>query len=405
MEATNQISQRFSSLSWALDERLRRLVAAAEALSYGFGGVTFVSAQTGISRRAIHQGISELRSKCAPKKSDGTGRIRKAGGGRKKTVETDSTLAADLSALIEPTTRGDPESPLRWTCKSVRQLARELCSAGHATSHRMVADLLHEMGYSLQANKKTIEGDDHPDRNAQFEYINKESQRRIRAGTPVISVDTKKKELVGDFKNAGQEWRPSGNPQEVRVHDFVIKELGRVAPYGIYDIARNEGWVSVGVDHDTASFAVESIRRWWKSMGKKAYPCAPELFITADGGGSNGYRVRLWKIEVQKLADQLKMPITICHFPPGTSKWNKIEHRMFSFITQNWRGKPLLDYEVIVSLIAGTTTTTGLEIKCKLDTNKYPDAIKVTDSELESVNLKRHKFHGDWNYTIRPSVE
>lgn len=402
MDDANLISKRFAAIDWALDERLRRLFAASEAVALGYGGVTLVAAKTGVSRRAIHQGISELRSRYAPTEDGVKKRIRKPGAGRKRTTDTDATLAKDLGELIEPTTRGDPESSLRWTCKSVRQLSKELCAMGHRTSHRMVAEMLHESGYSLQANKKTIEGENHPDRNEQFEYINRETNRRLRAKTPVISVDTKKKELVGDFKNAGREWMPKGEPQEVRVHDFIIRELGRVSPYGIYDIARNEGWVSVGIDHDTASFAVESIRRWWKSMGRRAYPDATELFVTADGGGSNGYRIRLWKVEIQKLADELRIPITICHFPPGTSKWNKIEHRMFSFITQNWRAQPLVSYEVIISLIAATTTETGLKIRCKLDTNKYPDGVNVTAQELESVHIKPHKFHGEWNYTISP---
>jgi len=292
---------------------------------------------------------------------------------------------------------------LRWTCKSIRKLAKELARKGHKTSHRMVAELLREMGYSLQANRKTIEGKQHPDRDAQFKYINQKSQTQQRACQPVISVDTKKKELVGDFKNAGREWHPQGHPEEVRVHDFIDKELGKVAPYGVYDLTKNNGWVSVGIDHDTAAFAVASIRKWWQRMGRPAYSKASHLLITADSGGSNSARSRLWKVELQKMANQTGLTITVCHFPPGTSKWNKIEHRMFSFITKNWRGKPLTDRATIVNLIGSTKTEGGLTIRCELDTNNYPKGIKVPDAQLEKVKLKKHEFHGDWNYTIYPN--
>jgi transposase len=328
-----------------------------------------------------------------------TGRLRQPGGGRKKIVVQDRFLLQDLEKLVEPVTRGDPESPLRWTCKSVRKLAEELQRQGHRASYRLVARLLHELGYSLQANRKTREGSSHPDRNAQFEHLNGTVKSFQRRGQPVVSVDTKKKELVGDFKNAGREWAPQGNPEQVRIHDFG---RDRVSPYGVYDQTRNEGWVSVGVDHDTASFAVESIRRWWRWMGRKAYPHARQLLITADAGGSNGARVRLWKVELQRLADETGLQITVCHFPPGTSKWNKIEHRLFSFISQNWRGQPLRSHEVIVNLIANTRTEHGLKVRAKLDTNEYPAGVKVTNEELAAVRLRPDQFHGEWNYSIRP---
>ena len=395
-----QIKRRFDAMRPVLDERLRRLWAAAEALALPRGGITTVAAATGVSRRAIHLGIKELRDAappaCEPR------RIRRAGAGRKRLVDRDPTLAADLERLIEPLTRGDPESPLRWTCKSTRQLAAELQRQGHQVSHVTVAELLHELGYSLQANSKTIEGTAHPDRNAQFEYINHLVDEQLRAGDPVISVDTKKKELIGDFKNAGQEWRPAGDPERVRVHDFAIPELGKVSPYGVYDLAQNAGWVSVGVDHDTAAFAVQSIRRWWQSMGRDTYPHATRLLITADSGGSNGYRVRLWKVELQHLADELGLPITVCHLPPGTSKWNKIEHRLFAFISQNWRGRPLVSHEAVVNLIAATRTTSGLTVQAELDPATYPKGVQVSDDEMAAVNLHSHALCGDWNYTIQP---
>jgi hypothetical protein len=394
----SQIGTRFQMLSPFLNERTRRLAAAAEAAAIGRGGISRVSRATGVSRRAIRSGLAQLRS---PVTADAD-RIRRTGGGRRKTVATDTTLKTDLERLIDPVTRGDPESPLRWTCKSVRKLAEELRTQGHATSRRMVAELLHALDYSLQANRKTYEGKGHPDRNAQFEHINAKVQAALKAGEPVISVDAKKKELVGDFKNPGREWQPAGQPEPVRVYDFIIPELGRDTPYGIYDMARNSGWVNVGMDHDTAAFAAASIHRWWDSMGQANYPRAERLLITADGGGSNGSRVRLWKVELQRLADETGLEIAVCHFPPGTSKWNKIEHRLFSFISQNWRGKPLVSHEAIVNLIAATTTKMGLKVTCELDRGVYPSGIKVSKTEIEAINRQRDEFHGEWNYTISP---
>jgi transposase len=395
------IRRRFKLIEQHLDERMRRLVAAAEAEAVGGGGVSLVARATGVSRRAIRIGAQELTAR--GRHPLAAGRIRRPGGGRKRTVDQDPTLIADLEKLIEPTARGDPESPLRWTCKSVRRLAAELTRQGHRTSHRMVAEVLHQLGYSLQANRKTIEGTHHPDRNAQFEYINARVRACLRGGEPAISVDTKKKELVGPFKNGGREWAAQGQPTRVRVHDFVLPGLGRAIPYGVYDLGTNTGWVSVGIDHDTAAFAVESIRRWWKWMGVRAYPHARRLLITADAGGSNGVRLRLWKVELQKLADELRLPISVCHFPPGTSKWNKIEHRLFSFISQNWRGKPLISHEVIVKLIASTTTTTGLRVRSRLDTQSYPAGLKVSRQAVDALALRPDSFHGDWNYTILPN--
>jgi Rhodopirellula transposase DDE domain len=394
----SQIGTRFQMLSPFLNERTRRLAAAAEAAAIGRGGISRVSRATGVSRRAIRSGLAQLRS---PVTADAD-RIRRTGGGRRKTVATDTTLKTDLERLIDPVTRGDPESPLRWTCKSVRKLAEELRTQGHATSRRMVAELLHALDYSLQANRKTYEGKGHPDRNAQFEHINAKVQAALKAGEPVISVDAKKKELVGDFKNPGREWQPAGQPEPVRVYDFIIPELGRDTPYGIYDMARNSGWVNVGMDHDTAAFAAASIHRWWDSMGQANYPRAERLLITADGGGSNGSRVRFWKVELQRLADETGLEIAVCHFPPGTSKWNKIEHRLFSFISQNWRGKPLVSHEAIVNLIAATTTKMGLKVTCELDRGVYPSGIKVSKKEIEAINRQRDEFHGEWNYTISP---
>jgi DNA-binding phage protein len=398
---TALIKQRFESIEPFLDERTRRLVAAAEASVLGHGGITKVSRATGISRPTITAGLDELADPALAEIK----RVRKPGGGRKRTVDKDPTLLQDLESLIEPTSRGDPASPLRWTSKSVRHLARELNRMGHRVSHRLVADLLHELDYSLQANRKTKEGASQPDRDAQFEHINDQVTAFQAVSQPVISVDTKKKELVGDFKNGGQEWQPKGKPEPVRVHDFVIPELGKAAPYGIYDVTHNLGWVNVGIDHDTATFATESIRRWWYSMGRPLYPDAHKLLITADGGGSNGYRLRLWKVELQKLADETGLSITVCHLPPGTSKWNKIEHRLFAYISQNWRGRPLISYEVIVSLIAATTTTAGLQVHSQLDTNSYPTGVKVSDAELAQVNIERDDFHGEWNYTISPKAD
>ena len=394
------IRRRFTLIERHLDERMRRLLAAAEAEAVGRGGVSVVARATGVSRRAIRVGAQELTARGPQRLA--AGRIRRPGAGRKRTIDKDPTLIADLEQLIEPTERGDPESPLRWTCKSVRRLAAELTRQGHRTSHRMVAELLHQLEYSLQANRKTLEGSSHPDRNAQFEYINARVRATLRAGDPAISVDTKKKELVGPFKNGGREWAAQGQPTPVRVHDFVMPGLGRAIPYGVYDLGHNTGWVSVGIDHDTATFAVESIRRWWKWMGARVYPRARRLLITADAGGSNGARLRLWKVELQRLADELRLPISVCHFPPGTSKWNKIEHRLFSFISQNWRGKPLITHEVIVKLIASTTTTTGLRVRSRLDTGSYPAGVKVSRQAMDALALRPESFHGDWNYTIRP---
>ena len=399
MKEQEAIKERYARVAGVLDERSRRAVAASEALALGWGGITAVSRATGLSRTAIRLGIAELTG-AVPRAAPG--RVRRPGGGRKKTVAIDPTVRDDLERLVEPATRGDPESPLRWTCKSVRKLAVALRGLGHRVSHQWVAAALRDLGYSLQGNRKTREGSGHPDRDAQFAHINAAAEAFIAAGEPVISVDTKKKELVGDFKNGGREWQPTGTPEDVRVHDFVLPELGRVSPYGVYDLAANAGWVTVGIDHDTAAFAVASIRRWWHGPGRARYPQARRLLITADGGGSNGSRVRLWKWELQRLADETGLTISVCHFPPGTSKWNKIEHRLFSFITQNWRGKPLTSYAVILSLIAATTTTTGLTVESYLDTTPYPPGRKVSDAEMATLRLQRDAFHGEWNYTIAP---
>ena len=382
-----------------LDERGRRRFAAAEAMAAGRGGIAAVWRATGMARSTIGRALGELR---AGEDID-AGRVRRAGGGRKPMRETDPSLMEDLRSLVEPEARGDLQSPLQWTAKSLRKLSQGLGDLGHTIGRTLVGELLHELGYRLQSNRKTREGSSHPDRDAQFCYINDRVKAAPAAGDPAISVDTKKKELVGDFKNAGREWRPSGSPEEVRVHDFVIPELGRAVPYGVYDIAGNAGWVSVGIDHDTAAFAANAIRSWWTLMGRERYPHPRGLLITADGGGSNGSRVRLWKRELQTLADEIGIPITVCHLPPGTSKWNKIEHRLFSFITGNWRGKPLVSHQVIVQLIAATTTKAGLKVRCELDPNSYPAGIKVSDAELQAVNLRRHDFHGEWNYTLSPN--
>jgi hypothetical protein len=376
-------------------------------MAAGHGGVSLVSQVTGIARSTINRGLVELRAELEGEAvgAPPSGRVRRVGGGRKPLTQTDGTLRSDLRALVEPVTRGDPMAPLLWTAKSLRKLAAELRALGHRIHHNVVAKLLREMGYSLQANRKTLEGASHPDRDAQFHYINDQVKAALAAGEPAISVDTKKKELVGEFKNNGREYRPKGEPEQVRVHDFKSPELGRAAPYGVYDIADNSGWVSVGIDHDTSAFAVNTIRRWWRTMGAKRYPKASKLVITADGGGSNGSRVRLWKMELQALATELDIEITVCHLPPGTSKWNKIEHRLFSFITQNWRGRPLVSYQTIVQLIANTTTDTGLTVRSELDTNEYPSGIKITDAQIDALNLHRHDFHGDWNYTIKPAPD
>ena len=386
---------------------MRRLVAAAESEAIGYGGVSAVARATGVSRRAITEGTKELRQqKVSGESLAAQSRVRRKGAGRKRTVDKDPALREDLDRLVGPATRGDPESPLRWTCKSVRKLAEELRREGHTVSYQTVAELLHEMDYSLQANRKTLEGSQHADRNQQFEYISRKARRYLKQGEPVISVDTKKKELVGDFKNPGREWQPQGKPEKVRVHDFEIRQpengKGGSLPEFTTSSGRNAGWVSVGVDHDTAEFAVESIRRWWRWMGRCNYPQAKRLLITADSGGSNGARVRLWKWELQQLADQTGLEIAVCHFPPGTSKWNKIEHRLFSFISQNWRGKPLISHQVIIDLIAATTTTTGLTVKSKIDTNIYERGLKVSDKQMDELQLRREKFHGDWNYKLLP---
>lgn len=399
------IRERYKHLEWALDERLRRLFAAAEAKALGHGGITLVQKVTGVARGSIKQGLKEL-SEHAETPSVGLGhRIRRAGGGRKTSVKDDTNLLAALESLVEPVARGDPESPLRWTCKSLRQLETELRGQGYSVSHSSIGALLKKLGYSLQGNRKTLEGSDHPDRNAQFEFINARIEESMRNGQPVISVDAKKKELVGQYKNGGKELRPKGEPEKVNVYDFVDKELGRANPYGVYDMTNNLGWVSVGTDNDTASFAVSTIRRWWFAMGKELYPDASELLITADGGGSNGSRVRLWKLELQKLANETGIPVRVSHFPPGTSKWNKIEHRLFSYVSMNWRGKPLVSHETIVNLISATRTRKGLKVKAELDSKHYPKGIKVTDEEFGGICILREEFHGEWNYSIMPAEE
>lgn len=399
-----QVRVRFELLRRVMDERMTRLWAAAEAVALGRGGGAVVTAATGILHKRIWHGkrdLKELAEDCAVE-SPRRQRIRRPGGGRKRLTATDPTLKSDLEALVDPDTRGDPESPLRWTTKSKAKLALELKKQGHAVSATVVGELLHELGYSLQATRKEKEGAQHPDRNAQFEHINEQVKTFGERGQPVVSVDTKKKELIGDFKNAGQEWQPKGSPELVRVHDFIDKELGKAIPYGVYDSARNEAWVSVGIDHDTAEFAVNSLLAWWRQMGKRAYGNASELLVTADGGGSNASRSLLWKTELQRFADLSGLAVTVCHFPPGTSKWNKIEHRLFAQITQNWRGKPLLSHQTVVSLIANTTTTTGLRVRSKLDTRAYETGRKVSKKSLDSVRLQRDSFHGEWNYTVLP---
>ncbi|MBV8314788.1 MAG: ISAzo13 family transposase [Planctomycetaceae bacterium] len=389
-------------MSPVMDERMRRQWAASEASALGWGGVTAVSLATGLARETIVAGCRELEHRRAHPAEAVAMRIRRPGGGRKPLTETDPGLQQALDALVDPATRGHPESPLRWTCKSTSKLAEELQHQGHAVSDRTVAHLLKPAGYSLQADRKTREGASHPDRNAQFEYINRRVIACQKRDQPVVSVDTKKKELVGEFKNGGEEWQPKGEPVEVNVHDFPDKELGKAIPYGVYDLASNEGWVSVGIDHDTAQFAVTSIGRWWQEMGSRRFPRASELMIPADGGGSNGSRNRLWKWALQGLTNDLGLALRVCHFPPGTSKWNKIEHRLFCLITKNWRGRPLTGYEVIVNLIASTTTKTGLTVRAALDTNEYETGIKISDEQLATVNLTPAKFHKDSNYTIRP---
>jgi hypothetical protein len=397
-----QIKTRYRALEALMDERMRRQWAATEAQTYGRGGVSAVSSATGMSRNTIRKGLAELAARKKNPRAPVDARIRQKGGGRKRLSETDPGLAQALDRLVAPTTRGDPMSPLRWTCKSTMNLAEALTRQGHPVGAWTVGAMLREAGYSLQGNRKSKEGGSHPARNAQFEYINASVERFQQRGQPVISVDTKKKELVGPFKNGGREWQPKGEPEEVVIHDFVDEQLGKVIPYGVFDLSLNEGWVSVGIDHDTAQFAVRAIGRWWQKMGSKRYPRARELLITADGGGSNGSRCRLWKVALQDLATRLGFPVHVRHFPPGTSKWNKIEHRMFSHITQNWRARPLVSHEVIINLIANTRTQTGLRIRAELDPGKYPTGIKVTDAELNALNLKQAELHGDWNYAILP---
>ena len=393
------IRLRFAGLSPHLDERGRRLFAATEARAAGHGGIVAVWRATGIAPSTIGRGLREL--------DDGAvlegGWVRREGGGRKTLVASDPGLLGALLALVSPSERGDPMSPLRWTCLSLRHLADALVKQGHPVSHTVVGVLLKAEGFSLQANQKTLEGGGHPDRDAQFAHIARSTAAALAGGEPVISVDTKKKELVGPFKNPGREWRPQGTPEQVRVHDFLIGELGRAVPYGVYDLAANTGWVSVGVDHDTAAFAVQTIRRWWQEVGRARYPEATRLAITADGGGSNGSRLRLWKRELQRLSNELGLEITVHHLPPGTSKWNKIEHRLFSYISQNWRAKPLVSYRTIVSLIGATTTKAGLSVRCELDTKSYPKGIKVSDADMDALNIHRDPFHGEWNYTIKPN--
>ena len=397
MNTEQQLSIKLNTVLPHLNEKQRRLFLAAEAKALGWGGISKVAQATGVSRVTIYKALEEIQLH-----SPVSERIRKPGAGRKGVEEHYPDLSKELELLVDPVTRGDPESPLRWTCKSTRQLATELARQGYRASHVTIAELLHDLDYSLQANAKTLEGSKHPDRDAQFNYINEEVKQFLKRGQPVISVDTKKKELVGNFKNPGREWQPKGAPEKVEVHDFASLESPKVIPYGIYDIGKNMGWINVGCDHDTASFAVASIRRWWLSMGKAIYPEAKDLMICADGGGSNGYRVRLWKVELQSFATETGFQITTCHFPPGTSKWNKIEHRLFSHISMNWRGRPLVSHEVIVKLIGKTFKQQGLWVKAKLDKRKYPTKIKVSDQEMKQIKLKPHTFHGEWNYSIKP---
>jgi hypothetical protein len=396
-----ELKRKFRSAWPHLDERTRRIMAASEAMSLGYGGVSVVGRACGLSRKAISKGIRELQARDKPL----VGRIRRPGAGRKSLTQSDPHLVQTLEGLIDAQTRGDPESALRWICKSTRAIATELGQQQHPVSHMKVAQILHGLDYSLQSNRKTEEGADHPDRDAQFRHINAAVKKCLRQGVPVISVDTKKKELVGNYANAGQQWRKAKQPIAVQGHDFPSPEVPRAYPYGIYDIGRNVGFVNVGTDHDTGAFAVASIRGWWRAEGRRIYPDAKTILITADGGGSNGWRLRLWKLELQNFADQSALAIAVCHFPPGTSKWNKIEHRLFSFISSNWRGEPLRDYETIVNLIAGTTTAKGLKVTCKLDRRKYPTGREVTDAQMKCVNLERNKFHGEWNYLIKPNVK
>jgi hypothetical protein len=397
MEMDVALAKKLATILPHLNEKQRRLMLAAEARALGRGGITRVARAAGVARLTIRKAIRELDGP-AP---DPT-RVRKVGGGRKRASEKDPDLVPALEALVDPDSRGDPMSPLRWTCKSTRQLAQALTDQGHPVSQNVVADLLHDLDYSLQAPTKRLEGSQHPDREQQFAYLNEQAKAFLAEGAPVVSVDAKKKELVGPFKNGGREWQPKGEPESVRVHDFLDQELGKAIPYGIYDVGQNTGWVTVGTDHDTASFAVATLRRWWEAVGSPLYPDAKQLLISADSGGSNGYRVRLWKAELQRFADATGLEVTVCHLPPGTSKWNKIEHRLFSYITMNWRGRPLISHEVILELIGATTTRTGLQVQAELDRGEYPTRVKVSDAELEAIRLTPHQFHGEWNYTISP---
>ena len=399
MSTAAELKQKFRSVWSLLDERTRRIMAANEAVSLGFGGISVVHRACGLSRKAIAKGIREIQEGVVP----GEGRVRRPGAGRKSITDSDPQLLEALEEMIDWQTRGDPESPLRWICKSTRAIATQLVQQEHPVSHVKVAQLLHDLNYSLQSNRKTEEGSGHPDRDAQFRHINACVKRSLAAGGPVISVDTKKKELIGNYDNAGQQWLPAKQPIKVSGHDFPSPEVPRAFPYGIYDLGRNAGFVNVGTDHDTGAFAVASIRGWWRFEGRHLYPEAEKILITADGGGSNGSRLRLWKLELQTLADETGLSLSICHFPPGTSKWNKIEHRLFSFISSNWRGEPLRDYETIVNLISKTTTAKGLKVTCRLDRRKYPTGRKVSNQEMKQVNVERNKFHGEWNYTIRPN--
>jgi len=394
-----ELQKKYRSAFRTLDERNRRLLAAADSVLLGYGGVSKVARTSGLARSRIHRGIAEL-----TKGGYKDNRVRCMGGGRKGIETVKPTIRRRLEELVAPTTRGDPMSPLKWTNKSTRRLAESLKKAGYSISHSTVGDLLHKMEYSLQANSKTVEGKDHPDRDAQFQYINQQVRRYLRKKDPVISIDTKKKELIGNYKNAGQQWRPKASPQKVLTHDFPDKKLGKVIPYGVYDIGQDTGWVSVGIDHDTSAFAIESIRGWWCCLGRKLYPHSRRLLMCADAGGSNGYRNRLWKVELKKLATDTGLDISVCHFPPGTSKWNKIEHRLFSQISMNWKGRPLVSHEVILNLIGATSTRSGLKVKAKIDKRTYPTKIRITDEELLQVNVRPHKFHGEWNYTITPGV-
>jgi len=401
MENEVKLKEKYDFILPALNEKQRRMLLVADAKYFGFGGITSVSKASGVTRATIHNGINEINKKT----SDAIiheDRIRKAGAGRQSIVQQYPAIMEDLDNLVSPVTRGDPMSPLRWCCKSLRNLSELLQAQGHHISYRVVGELLKESGYSLQANRKTEEGGKHPDRNEQFHYINETVKEYIAGHQPVISVDCKKKESIGNYKNSGKEWEPEGNPQKVKVYDFEDKELGKAAPYGVYDLKNNEGWVNVGISSDTAQFAVESIRTWWYNMGQEKYPGATKLLISADGGGSNGSRNRLWKFELQKLAHELNLQIAVCHFPPGTSKWNKIEHRLFSHISMNWRGKPLTSLEVIINLIGGTKTRTGLKVKAVADQKIYQKGLKISKEEFEKIIIERNEFHGEWNYIIHP---